>query len=107
WLDTRTLPFPGEPERTCDTVAALVDKTDPDAFLALPIEVETTPGNDLFGRLLEYLARVWRELRPTEDIPDAHYQVVAAVVTLTGIGRTSRTMELKQTGLRTCMQVAE
>lgn len=25
WLDTRTLPFPGDPERTCDTVAWLGD----------------------------------------------------------------------------------
>ncbi len=24
WLDTRTLPFPGEPDRTCDTVAGFV-----------------------------------------------------------------------------------
>jgi hypothetical protein len=23
WLDTRRLPFPGEPDRTCDTVAEL------------------------------------------------------------------------------------
>jgi hypothetical protein len=32
---------------------------------------------------------------------------VAAVVNLTGIGHTSRTMELGQTGLRTCLQVVE
>lgn len=107
WLDTRTLPFPGEPDRTCDTVAALVVEAEPDVFWAMPIEFQTRPGNDLFGRLLEYLARVWRELRPAENIPDARYAVVAAVVNLTGIGRTSRTMELDQAGLRTCLQVAE
>src|SRR5262249_18557088 len=25
WLDTRSLPFPGEPDRTCDTVACVVE----------------------------------------------------------------------------------
>src|SRR5947209_1819811 len=25
WLDTRTLPFPGSPDRTCDTVAELAE----------------------------------------------------------------------------------
>lgn len=44
WLDTRTLPFPGEPERTCDTVAALVNESEPEVFWAMPIEFQTRPG---------------------------------------------------------------
>jgi hypothetical protein len=52
------------------------------------------------------LARLWHEQRPP-DQPGVRYQVVAAVVNLTGIGHTSRTMELGQTGLRTCLQVVE
>src|SRR6266545_1442012 len=35
WLDTRTLPFPGERDRTCDTVARLDDPANPDDPLAL------------------------------------------------------------------------
>src|SRR5262245_53436294 len=31
WLDTRTLPFPGEQDRTCDTVAALARAGEPGA----------------------------------------------------------------------------
>ena len=32
WLDTRTLPFPGDPDRTCDTVAELAaEGADPTA----------------------------------------------------------------------------
>src|SRR4051794_22716153 len=31
WLDARTLPFPGEPDRVCDTVAELSDPSEPSA----------------------------------------------------------------------------
>lgn len=83
WLDTRTLPFPGEPERTCDTVAGLSQATDVDSVLALVIEFQTEPDPDILDRLLEYLARVWRELRhgPRRR---GKYAVVGALLTLTG-----------------------
>jgi hypothetical protein len=106
WLDTRTLPFPGEPDRICDTVAGLVEETDPNAWWALPIEFQRRPSALMFGRLLEYLARLWLELRPP-GLPEGRYALVAAVVNLTGVGNTSRDMALGQTGLRTCLRVAE
>lgn len=106
WLDTRTIPFPGEPDRVCDTVAGLVEHADPAAWWALPIEFQSRPDPELFGRLLEYLARLWRELRPL-GLPASRYKIVAAVVNLTGVGQTSRDMTLAATGARTCLQVVE
>src|SRR5947208_3159267 len=43
WLDTRTLPFPGEPDRICDTVACLQDDAQPGIWWAIPIEFELKP----------------------------------------------------------------
>jgi hypothetical protein len=106
WLDTRTLPFPGEPDRICDTVAALVEQTVPETWWALPIEFQYGPRGNMFGRLLEYLARLWLELRPV-GVPEGRYNLVAAVINLTGVGQTSRDMQLGETGLRTCLHVAE
>ncbi len=106
WLDTRTVPFPGEPDRTCDTVANLVEQTVPETWWAMPIEFQASPQGKMFGRLLEYLARLWLELG-SASVPEGRYNLVAAVVHLTGVGQTSRDMQLSQTGLRTCLQVAE
>lgn len=60
----------------------------------------------MFGRLLEYLGRLWREHRPASGGP-RRYDVAAVVVNLTGRGNTSRDLRLARTGLRTCLQVAE
>lgn len=83
WLDTRTLPFPGEPERTCDTVASLASGTGADALWALVIEFQAEPDPDMLDRLLEYLSRVRRELRhgPRQR---GKYAVVGALLNLTG-----------------------
>ena len=105
WLDTRTLPFPGDPERICDTVAHLRD-ADPDAQWALPIEFSLAPDSEMFGRLLVYLGQLWLERRPTPE-PGSRYQVGAVVVNLTGRGHASRDWRLRQTGIRTCLQVVE
>jgi hypothetical protein len=83
WLDTRTLPFPGQPDRTCDTVAALGRAGEPSAPWALVIESQAEPDPDMLDRLLEYLARLRRELRHGFERRDK-YQVVAAVLNLTG-----------------------
>jgi hypothetical protein len=83
WLDTRTLPFPGQPDRTCDTVAALARAGEPSTPWALVIESQAEPDPDMLDRLLEYLARLRRELRHGPERRDK-YQVVAAVLNLTG-----------------------
>ena len=83
WLDTRTPPFPGEPERVCDTLASFQNAADPGEWWALPVEFETEPTSDILDRLLEYVARLRRGLRQGGD-PRAKYQVAAALVHLTG-----------------------
>lgn len=105
WLDTRTLPFPGDPERICDTVAWLSD-ADPAIEWALPVEFCIEPDGSLFGRLLVYLGQLWLEVRPT-NARGERFHVGAIVVNLTGRGQTSRTMRLRQTGIGTMLDVAE
>jgi hypothetical protein len=106
WLDTRTIPFPGEPDRICDTVASLREKAASKHWWALVQEFQSQPHEEMFGRLLEYLGRLWREQRPASGRP-RRYDVVAVVVNLTGRGDTARDLRLGRTGLRTCLQVAE
>lgn len=105
WLDTRTLPFPGDPDRTCDTVAWLED-ADPAVRWAVPVEFCLTPDGELFGRLLVYLGQLWLEKRPT-DAGGERFSVGAAVVNLTGRGHTSHALSLRRTGVRTELGVVE
>src|SRR5947209_16119799 len=65
WLDTRRLPFPGERDRTCDTVADFVDSNRPDRRLALVIEFQSEALLLMLHRLLEYLGRLNLELQTT------------------------------------------
>ena len=104
WLDTRTLPFPGEADRTCDTVACFHDAAAGD-WWAVPVEFQIEPDGEMFGRFLEYLGRLWRERRPAAGT--GRYRVGAAVVNLTGRGAASRDMLLGPTGPRTHLQVIE
>src|SRR5262245_11017999 len=89
WLDTRRIPFPGEADRICDTVACLEDPAVTGELWAVPIEFALQPESDLFGRLLVYLGLLWLEERPSAE-RGARYQVGAIVLNLTGRGRTSR-----------------
>jgi hypothetical protein len=104
WLDTRRMPFPGEADRICDTVACLEDPAVPGMVWAVPVEFALEPEADLFGRLLSYLGLLWLEMRPTQE-RGSRYNVGAAVVNLTGQGHTSRDLSLA--GMRTCLQVEE
>jgi hypothetical protein len=104
WLDTRTLPFPGEPDRICDTVAWLGQA----AALSWAVVVEFCyePDERMFGRLLTYLGRLWLERRP-DGAQSSRFHVGAVVVNLTGQGSTSGDMQLQGTGLRTLLHVEE
>jgi hypothetical protein len=82
-LDTQTIPFPGDPDRRCDTVAELVSLDGSEPPWALVCESQTEPDSDLPDRLLEYMARVRRDLRHGPHGRD-RYQVGAAVLSLTG-----------------------
>jgi hypothetical protein len=83
WLDTRTLPFPGEADRTCDTVARFESAQEPQHPAALVVEFQSQPDPDMLDRLFEYLARLRRELRHGPQ-RQGKYPVVAALLNLTG-----------------------
>lgn len=106
WLDTRSLPFPGETDRVCDTVACLSVPAASPRLWAVPVEFQTRPDRTMFGRLLEYLGRLWRERRP--EFGKQRYRIGAALVNLTGQRNTaSRRMRLGQSRVRTLLSVAE
>jgi len=47
WLETQTIPFPGEPDRRCDTVAELVPASGLAPPWAAVIEFQTRPDTDI------------------------------------------------------------
>ena len=57
------LPFPGSPDRTCDTVADLAEAADTGPRWAVVTEFQTEPEPEMLDRLLEYLGRLRRGLR--------------------------------------------
>ena len=89
WQDTRTLPFPGEPERICDTVAEFEDRTDPQRRCLVDVEVQAKPDADMLERLGEYAFRLRRELRHGTGAA-GKYPVLCLVLNLTGAEQASR-----------------
>ena len=85
WLETRNIPFPGEADRIGDLVACLEVVGQPGPLWAVPIEFQSEPDAEMFGRLLEYLGSLWRQKRPP-DRPGERYSVVGCLVNLTGTG---------------------
>lgn len=83
WLDTRTVPFPGERDRTCDTVAGFDNPSEPEEPFALVTEFQTEPARDALERLAEYVIRLRRELRHGAE-REGKYHVGGALVNLTG-----------------------
>lgn len=106
WLDTRRLPFPGEADRTCDTVAELEDSAEPGVLWAVPIEFTLEPDGDLGFRLLVYEGQIALDERPSVR-PGDRYRIGACVVNLTGAGQTSLDMRLGATGVGTGLWVGE
>jgi hypothetical protein len=83
WLDTQTIPFPGQSDLRCDTVAELAHASGLTPPWMLVLELQTEPDPDIMERLLEYLSRARRELRHGPYGRDK-YQGALAVVNLTG-----------------------
>src|SRR5271168_366128 len=67
WLDARRLPFPGDPEGFCDTVAELDDSGEASPPWAVAIEFQSEPDSEMFGRFLMYLGQLWLEVRPDKE----------------------------------------
>src|SRR3954471_3454254 len=87
WLDTRLIPFPGESDRFCDTVAHVEDVKRGQIPWAIVLEFQGEPDPLMFGRLLAYGGQVWLEKKPSEERGD-RFQIGAVVVNLTGRGQT-------------------
>ena len=82
WEDARGVPYPGDPERTNDTIAVLEEIDRPGPPWAMPIEFQSEPDPDMFGRLLIYLGSIWLEKRP-DPLRGGRYRLAGAVVNLT------------------------
>jgi hypothetical protein len=105
WLDTRTLPMPGERDRICDTVAGLSHATDPNQCWAVVFEFKVGPEHGMLEQLLEYLVRMRRELRPSSAKPN-RYQVAGSLILLTGSSAKGKLdMALPGTDMRLLVQV--
>jgi hypothetical protein len=83
WQDTRTLAFPGLPDRVCDTVAEFELSTDSRRRCLVDVEVQAEPDEDMLERVGEYALRLRRERR-YEQGPAGKYVVLGIVLNLTG-----------------------
>jgi hypothetical protein len=81
WADTRTVPFPREPDRTCDTVAEFAAVADPGDRRLVDFEFQAEPDPDILERLAEYALRLRGEVRPAAG---GKYRVHSVVLNLTG-----------------------
>ena len=106
WLDTRGVPFPGDPERTGDTVARLDDPATGGTPWAVAVEFQAAPDPQMFGRLLVYLGHLWQAAKPDAE-RGSRFHLGAVVVNLTGTGLASRRMEWLAAGFLTHIRVVE
>ena len=81
--DTRTLAFPGEPDRVCDTVGRFAPVKGDAEHRLVDVEFEAEPTADMLERTGEYAYRLRRERRYGAD-KQAKYRVIPVIVYLTG-----------------------
>jgi hypothetical protein len=89
WEDTRRLPFPGEPDRTCDTVARFRNLAEPERPWIMVVEFQMRPQRWMPLRMLRYQDDVLWEYRPRRrkgQLPN----VGGLIVNLTGKPRRRR-----------------
>jgi hypothetical protein len=67
WFDMRRLPFPGERDRTCDTIAEFEDTAAPGRRWAWVVEFQSESQAIMLHRLLDYLARLNLELQSAAE----------------------------------------
>lgn len=106
WLETRGVPFPGNPDRVGDTVAHLDNAAEHGVPWALAVEFQSQPDPEMFGRLLGYLSGLWLNVRPDSE-RGSRFHVGAAVVNLAGSGSAAREMRWGAAGLATHLAVVE
>jgi hypothetical protein len=83
WLDTRTLPLPGGPDRIADLVAALDDPAAPDRPALLVLEFQAQHDPDKLDVTLEEAAILRGHARHGDD-RKGKYRVLTALVYLRG-----------------------
>jgi hypothetical protein len=86
WLDTQNLPYPGHPERRCDTVAHCLSRREFGRPWAILNEFQTIPDFDMPLRIGSYLCALGQTLRPT-NLPGDRFALAAVLVHLTGTPR--------------------
>ncbi|MBM3458504.1 MAG: hypothetical protein FJX77_08245 [Armatimonadetes bacterium] len=89
WLNDRSVPEPGDPERISDTIAEVAATIAPRSRIACVLEFQSRPDPNIVGRLFEYLGRLFRVLRQEygrRRPPDP----LAGLVNLTGKQRVPR-----------------
>jgi len=83
WLDTRTLPMPGGPDRTADLVAALEDPAAVEKPWLLVLEFQAQIDPDKLDVTLEEVAFLRNRARHGQD-RKGKYKVVAGLIYLVG-----------------------
>jgi hypothetical protein len=83
WVDTRTTPRPGDPDRTADRVAALIDESAPDRPWLLVLEFQAQHDPDKLDVTLAEAGQLRVGVRHGED-RRGKYNVLAALVYLRG-----------------------
>jgi hypothetical protein len=81
WLETQSPGGPGDPERRSDLVAEFVSRNGRQPPWACVIEAQGQREADLLARLLEYLFRLYRELRHGPHGQD-RYLMMGAILNL-------------------------
>jgi hypothetical protein len=90
WLDSQSAPRPGEPDRRCDTIMALIDEEGTTPPHALVVELFTEPDGGALDRAVEYSGRFRGELRHGPGKRDK-FLFLVGLVFLTGAPGRPRT----------------
>ncbi len=106
WLDTRGLPFPGDPDRVSDTVARVEDPSVVQVPWMIAVEFQIEPDALMFGRLMVYLGQLWQTVK-SDPNRGSRFNLGAMVFNLTGTGDASRDMRWPEAGFGTQLAVVE
>jgi len=106
WLDARRLAFPGQPDRTCDTVAHVENLGENHLPWAIIVEFMIDPDALMFGRMLVYMGQLWIEEKPSTERGD-RFQLGAVIVNLRGKGGASRHHAWPEAGMETQLRIRE
>lgn len=100
WLDTHNLPFPGAPERYCDTVAQVSNRNALGFPWLIVTEFQTEPMADMLQRLLIYESQLRATRKPAAERGD-RFATGSILVHLTGTSRPELNDVWPEAGLRT------